>query len=52
VLKLPAFGVYVPGATAADAAEAVKAKTNIANAVMIPSRLMVISSLISSVCFD
>ena len=38
VLKLPAFGPYVPGATAANAAEADKAKTNVAKAVMIPSR--------------
>jgi hypothetical protein len=39
-LKLPAFGPYVPGATAADAAEAVKANSNSAKAVMIPSRFI------------
>jgi len=37
-LKLPAFTPYVPGATAAKATEAVKAKSNIDNAVMIQIR--------------
>jgi hypothetical protein len=40
VLKLPLVGVYVPGETAANAAEAVKANSNIDNAVMIPSRFI------------
>jgi len=39
-LKLPAFGPYVPGATAANATEADKAKSNIDNAVMIASRFI------------
>jgi hypothetical protein len=37
-LKLPGFGPYVPGATAANAAEADKPNTNIDNAVMIQIR--------------
>jgi hypothetical protein len=43
-LKLPAFGPYVPGATAANATEAVKANRNIVNAVTIPSRLIFLAS--------
>jgi len=39
-LKLPGSAPYVPGATAANATEAVKANSNIDNAVMIPTRLM------------
>jgi hypothetical protein len=39
-LKLPAFTPYVPGATAANATEAVKATSNIDNAVMIPTRFI------------
>jgi hypothetical protein len=39
-LKLPAFGPYVPGATAANATEAVKATSNIDNAVTIPTRFI------------
>jgi len=51
-LKLPLVGVYVPGATAANATEAVKANSNIDNAVMIPSRLIFLVLLTSSVCYD
>jgi hypothetical protein len=43
-LKLPAFGPYVPGATAANATEAVKANRNIVNAVTIPTRLIFLAS--------
>jgi hypothetical protein len=50
--KLPAFGVYVPGATAAKATEAVKAISNIDNAVTIPTRLIFILFLTLPVCYD
>jgi hypothetical protein len=45
-LKLSAVGVYVPGLTAANAAEADKATRNIDNAVTIPTRLIFIPFLL------
>jgi hypothetical protein len=45
-LKLPAFGPYVPGLTAANAAEADKASRNIDNAATIPTRLIFIPFLL------
>ena len=51
-LKLPLFGPYVPGATAANATEAVKANRNIENAVTIPTRLIFIPFLTFPVCYD
>jgi len=50
--KLPAFGPYVPGATAANATAAVKANSNIDNAVMIPNRLMYLLFLTFPVRYD
>jgi hypothetical protein len=51
-LKLPAFGPYVPGATAANATEAVKTNRNVDSAVTIPTRLIFIPFIIFPVCYD
>jgi signal transduction histidine kinase len=49
-LKLPASGPYVPGATAADAAEAMRSSADTANAAITHMRFMVFDSFRRSGC--
>jgi hypothetical protein len=51
-LKLPGSGPYVPGLTAANATDAVKAIRNIDSAVTIPSRFILFVFLPVSVFYD